>query len=48
MWFSGSHVQVLAVTVQTQREDMDEIWTLIVSLGAMWSAPAVSAQDSSR
>ncbi|XP_029686839.1 CD109 antigen-like [Takifugu rubripes] len=27
---------------------MDEIWTLIVSLGAMWSAPAVSAQDSSR
>lgn len=27
---------------------MDEIWSLIVTLGVMWSTPLVSAQDPSR
>lgn len=58
MWFSDSHLQLVCsaesspfclVESETQGQTgaMAEVWSLIVSLGVMWSAPLVSAQDSS-
>lgn len=39
---------LLGAEARQEDGDMDDIWTLLVSLGVMWSAPPVSAQDLSR